>query len=179
MFSSIAFYIGERVLGLNGREYPLGELTAEVLNISPEEYHELQQMLDRAMDSVGHYEEEHRMQDWFDANEEMIRLHDALCRHRIFRTIQEEEEILSEARTLTEQYSIFTEENLELGEGTERSWLQSKYMKTTWNTRRTMAGKTTSSINLAMRIIPRLFPERRSLQNHRKRQGHCWLTMGR
>ena len=28
---------------------PLGELIAEALNISPEEYHELQQMLDRAM----------------------------------------------------------------------------------------------------------------------------------
>ena len=42
MFTSIAFYIGEKVLGLNDREYPLGELTAEVLNISPEEYHELQ-----------------------------------------------------------------------------------------------------------------------------------------
>ena len=41
VFESIAFYIGEKVLGLNGREYPLGELTAEVLNISPEEYHEL------------------------------------------------------------------------------------------------------------------------------------------
>ena len=38
MFSSIAFYIGEKVLGLNDREYPLVELTAEVLNISPEEY---------------------------------------------------------------------------------------------------------------------------------------------
>ena len=49
MFSSIAFYIGEKVLGLNDREYPLGELTAEVLNITPEEYHDLQQMLDRAM----------------------------------------------------------------------------------------------------------------------------------
>ena len=48
MFESIAFYIGEKVLGLNGREYPLGKLTAEVLNISPEEYQELQGTLDRA-----------------------------------------------------------------------------------------------------------------------------------
>ena len=116
MFSSIAFYIGEKVLGLNDREYPLGELTAEVLNITPEEYHDLQQMLDRAMDSMERYEEDHRMQDWFDANEEMILLHDALCRHRILRLIQEEGEILSEARTFTEQYSLFPEEDLELGE---------------------------------------------------------------
>ena len=57
LFTSIAFYIGEKVLGLNNREYPLGELTAEILNISPEEYHELQRMLDKAMESMDCYEE--------------------------------------------------------------------------------------------------------------------------
>ena len=107
MFTSIAFYIGEKVLGLNNREYPLGELTAEILNISPEEYHELQRMLDKAMESMDCYEEKHQMQDWFDANEEMIRLHEALCRYQTFRLIQEGEEVLYEARTLTEQYSLF------------------------------------------------------------------------
>ena len=53
VFTSIAFYIGEKVLGLNGREYPLGELTAEVLNISPEEYHGLWRLLDKAVGSFG------------------------------------------------------------------------------------------------------------------------------
>ena len=119
MFTSIAFYIGEKVLGLNGREYPLGELTAEVLNISPEEYHELWRMLDKAMDSMDRYEKDRQMQDWFDANEEMIRLHEALLQHRIFRLIQSETEVLYEARTLTEQYSLFPEEDFVLG---ERDW---------------------------------------------------------
>ena len=104
MFTSIAFYIEEKVLGLNDREYPLGELTAEVLNISPEEYHELRRMLDRAIDSMRRYEKDRRMQDWFDANEEMIRLHESLLQHRIFRLIQSGAEVLYEARTLTEQY---------------------------------------------------------------------------
>lgn len=118
MFSSIAFYIGEKVLGLNNREYPLGELTAEVLNISPEKYHELQRMLDKAMESMDCYEEKHQMQDWFDANEEMIRLHEALEQYRIFQLIQDEPEVLYEARTLTEQYTLFPEdkENLTPGE---------------------------------------------------------------
>ena len=116
MFTSIAFYIGEKVLGLNDREYPLGELTAEVLNISPEEYHELRRMLDRAMEHMDRYEEKRQMQDWFDANEEMIRLHESLIRYRIFRLIQERPEVLYEARTLTEQYSMFPEEDFMLGE---------------------------------------------------------------
>ena len=87
MFTSIAFYIGEKVLGLNDREYPLGELTAEVLNISPEEYQELHRTMGRAMEHMDHYEKKHRMEDWFDANEEMIRLHEALIQYRIFRLI--------------------------------------------------------------------------------------------
>ena len=110
MFTSIAFYIGEKVLGLNDREYPLGELTAEVLNISPEEYHELQRMLDKAMESMDCYEKKHQMQDWFDANEEMIRLHEALIQHRIFRLLQDKPEVLYEARALTEQYTLFPED---------------------------------------------------------------------
>lgn len=120
MFSSIAFYIGDKVLGLNGQEYPLGELTAEVLNISPEEYHELQRIMGSALDGMARYEETHQMQDWFNANEEMILLHRALTRHRLFRLLQEEGEILSEARTLTEQYSLFPgEETFVVGERDE------------------------------------------------------------
>ena len=116
MFTSIAFYIGEKVLGLNGREYPLGELTAEVLNISPEKYHELQRMLDKAMEHMDHYEKNHRMEDWFDANEKMIQLHESLTRHRIFRLTQSGAEVLYEAQTLTEQYTLFPEGDLVLGE---------------------------------------------------------------
>ena len=117
MFTSIAFYIGEKVLGLNDREYPLGELTAEALNISPEEYHELRRMLDKAMESMDRYEENHQMQDWFDANEKMIRLHEALIQHRIFRLIQDKPEVLYEARTLTEQYTLFPEDGDTLAPG--------------------------------------------------------------
>ena len=113
LFTSIAFYIGEKVLGLNDREYPLVELTAEVLNISPEEYQELHRTLGRAMENMDRYEKNRQMQDWFDANEEMIRLHEALIQHRIFRLIQENPEVLYEARTLTGQYTLFPEENLE------------------------------------------------------------------
>ena len=117
LFASIAFYIGEKVLGLNDREYPLGELTAEALNISPEEYHELRRMLDKAMESMDRYEENHQMQDWFDANEKMIRLHEALIQHRIFRLIQDKPEVLYEARTLTEQYTLFPEDGDTLAPG--------------------------------------------------------------
>ena len=128
---------------------------------------------------MDRYEEDHWIRDWFDANEEMILLHDALCCRQIFRLIQEKDEILSEARTFPEQNSLFPEEDLELGERDREGLAQSEHIKTTWSTQRTMVGKITSSINLAMSIILRLFLERRYRQSHRKRRGRCWLPMGR
>ncbi len=109
---------------------------------------------------MDRYEEDHWIRDWFDANEEMILLHDALCCRQIFRLIQEKDEILSEARRFPEQNSLFPEEDLELGER-DREGLA-----------------ITSSINLAMSIILRLFLERRYRRSHRKRRGRCWLPMG-
>ena len=114
MFWSIAFYIGEKTLDLNGHSFPLGELTAEVLNITPDEYHKLRRMLTKAVRKMANYEKSHQIQDWFDANEQMIKLHRSLVRHRVFQLLQETEGILSEARVLTEQYSFFQEpEDLE------------------------------------------------------------------
>ena len=74
---------------------------------------------------MDRYEKNRQMQDWFDANEEMIRLHEALIQHRIFRLIQENPEVLYEARTLTGQYTLFPEENLEPKERIWRSWNRS------------------------------------------------------
>ena len=114
MFRSIAFYIGEKTLDMNGHAFPLGELTVEVLNITPDEYHKLRRILTKAVRKMANYEKSQQMQDWFDANEQMIKLHRSLVRHRVFQLLQETEGILSEARVLTGQYSLFQEpEDLE------------------------------------------------------------------
>ena len=84
LFTSIAFYIGEKVLGLNDREYPLGELTAEVLNISPEEYHELHRIMGGAMENMDRYEKISRCRTGSTPTREMIWLHESLIRYRIF-----------------------------------------------------------------------------------------------
>ena len=173
MFQSIAFYIGEKTLDLNGQAYPLGELTAEVLNISPDEYHKLHRMLAKAVCKMVNYEKSHQMQDWFDANEQMIELHRSLVRHRVFQLLQETEEILSEARVLTEQYSLFQEpEDLE---PTERD-LEST--RTIWSIRRSMA----ATIFLGprwrtgiMRSGHLTLPFRRSL---RKKPERFWFGQG-
>ena len=49
MFQSITFYVGEKTLGIYGEEFPLGALTTEVLNITPEEYQALDSRLKSAI----------------------------------------------------------------------------------------------------------------------------------
>lgn len=60
MFRFTAFYIGEKTLDLNSHEFPLGGLTAEVLNITPDEHHELRRKLDKTvrkmLDGDGYHE---------------------------------------------------------------------------------------------------------------------------
>ena len=56
MFQSITFYVGEKTLGIYGEEFPLGTLTTEVLNITPEEYQALDSRLQSAMEGMARYE---------------------------------------------------------------------------------------------------------------------------
>lgn len=53
MFQSITFYIGGKTLGIYGEEFPLGTLTTEVLNITPEEYQALDVRLKAAIEGMA------------------------------------------------------------------------------------------------------------------------------
>ena len=102
MFQSITFYVGEKTLGIYGEEFPLGALTTEILNITPAEYQALDGRLKSAIEGMALYEKTHNLTDWHQANEQMLLLNEALCHHRIFRLIQTDAYILTEAKQLTE-----------------------------------------------------------------------------
>ena len=87
MFQSITFYIGGKALGIYGEEFPLGALTTEVLNITPAEYQALDVRLKSAIEGMALYEKTHKLTDWYQANEQMLRLNEALCHHHIFRLV--------------------------------------------------------------------------------------------
>ena len=55
MFQSITFYVGEKTLGIYGEEFPLGALTTEVLNITPEEYQALYGSMKSAIEGMALY----------------------------------------------------------------------------------------------------------------------------
>ena len=74
MFQSITFYVREKTLGIYGEEFPLGALTTEVLNITPEEYQALDSRLQSAMEGMALYEKTHKLTDWHRANEHLLRV---------------------------------------------------------------------------------------------------------
>ena len=55
MFQSITFYVGEKTLGIYGEAFPLGALTTEILNITPEEYRALDGSLKSAIEGMALY----------------------------------------------------------------------------------------------------------------------------
>ena len=48
LYGSIMFYVGKKTIVLNKFTYTLGELTADILNISPENYRGMKEILLRA-----------------------------------------------------------------------------------------------------------------------------------
>ena len=116
MFDTIAFYVGDKHLGLYGGEYLLGELTTELLNIPREEYFQMRKTLEQAQACLAKYQQSKDMQDWFNANEHFISLDDMMCRHRIFRLLKNNDDVLSDARELTGQFSLFRTEDYRMGE---------------------------------------------------------------
>ena len=55
MYQSISFYIGTDTLVLNDHTFRLGDITTEVLNITPEEYERMKQLLDEAEEKIHLY----------------------------------------------------------------------------------------------------------------------------
>ena len=52
MYESIFFTVGKKTIELYGKEFTLGELTTQVLNIPAEEYKTMRELLEQAQSAV-------------------------------------------------------------------------------------------------------------------------------
>ena len=64
MYGSIRFYVGKKTIVLNEHTYTLGELTADILNISPEEYRGMKEILLRAEEKMEQYRSTKALEHW-------------------------------------------------------------------------------------------------------------------
>ncbi len=103
MYSSIMLYVGKKTIVLNDHSFILGELTADILNISPKEYRDMKEILSRAEEKMEHYRATKDLEYWQAANREMLILDQKLCSHPLFCYIKQEPCLLLEADKLLDE----------------------------------------------------------------------------
>ena len=106
MFETIRFYIHGKTLEINSREYSLGELTTDFLNISPEEYAQWKKLYDKAETAFEKYKTGNVLSDWWEANEALIKLDRLLKKRKVFQAVETNSVIFDEAKEFTGQLSI-------------------------------------------------------------------------
>ena len=81
LYGSIMVYVGKKTIVLNEHTYTLGELTTDILNISPEDYRGMKEILLRAEEKMEQYRSTKALEHWQTANDEMLNLDGMLCAH--------------------------------------------------------------------------------------------------
>ena len=114
MFGCISFCIGDKCIEINGKKLSLGDLTTEFLNLPKDKYAAMRKQLETAQSKAYKYIKSNRLSDWYDANEEYIRLDAMICEIPCLDLVREETDIFNEARQLTAQMSMLEDDGCEL-----------------------------------------------------------------
>ena len=110
MFTKIRFCIGNNHIEFENFSFPLGEISASVLNITPEVYHVLKDKLSLAKEKAEEYEASRNTAALKEANRLYYDLRNALCDTFVFHVLNEESEILY--NTIEEEGDAVAESHL-------------------------------------------------------------------
>ena len=91
MGGSVIFYTYGSTLELNGQQLTAGMLTADLLNLSPDEYMRLKKRMTQITDLAKEYERKRDIALWWKLNEKMDALCQKLRRYQVFRLLLDEE----------------------------------------------------------------------------------------
>jgi len=100
LYSSIMYYVGKKTIVLNETSYTLGELTADILNISPEDYRGMKEILSRAEEKMEQYRSTNEPEHWQAANQALLDLDEKLCAYPLFRCIKRRPCLLQETEKM-------------------------------------------------------------------------------
>ncbi len=99
MDGNIKFYTFGSSLELNGRMFSAGELSADLLDLSPYKYQPLHKRITRIQQFEDAYDETKDISHWRKLNEELNRLSDDLRRYQVFELLlAEDDHLFSAAR---------------------------------------------------------------------------------
>ena len=100
MYSSIMYYVGKKTIVLNEASYTLGELTADILNISPEDYRGMKEILSRAEEKMEQYRSTKESEHWQAANQALLDLDKKLCAYSLFQCVKQRPCLLQETEKM-------------------------------------------------------------------------------
>jgi len=126
MEGSIIFYTYGSTLELYGQQFTAGMLTADLLNLSPDEYQPMDKRMKRITNLAEEYEQSEDITLWWKLNEELIALCGALRRYTVFRLLLDESEdaFFSVIREITGQFDLLPKEEHEPSEEVQRKRLE-------------------------------------------------------
>lgn len=126
MEGSIVFYTYGSTMELNGQQFTAGMLTADLLNLSPDEYMRLKKRMTQITDLAEEYERKWDVALWWKLNEKMDALCQKLRRYQVFRLLLDEsvDAFFSVIREVTGQFDLFPKEEHEPSEEIQRERLE-------------------------------------------------------
>ena len=126
MGGSVVFYTYGSTLELNGQQLTAGMLTADLLNLSPDEYMRLKKRMTQITDLAKEYEWKRDIALWWKLNEKMDALCQKLRRYQVFRLLldKDEDAFFSVIREITGQFDLFPKEEHDLPAEIQRERLE-------------------------------------------------------
>ena len=126
MEGSIVFYTYGSTLELYGQQFTAGMLTADLLNLSPDEYRPMSKRMKQVTSLAEEYEQSGSIELWWKLNEELAALCGVLRRYAVFRLLLDESEdaFFSVIREITGQFDLFPKEEHEPSEEIQRKRLE-------------------------------------------------------
>ena len=119
MYRTISFYVGKETIVLGEQSFTLGQLTAEILNISPADYQAMMKLLTQAEEEIKQYRETKDTSHWRCANQHLLELDQQLCAYQLFRLLKADPCVLQEAESLLNTLAQETFDGFDLAEEEE------------------------------------------------------------
>ncbi len=114
MDGDIVFYIHRDTIEFGGTLFSAGELTADILNLSSEDYQPIRKRFQHMNALAKQYERDLDRAVWWELNRQFLSLRESLMQYRVFQILlRDDDQFLNEAQQYTEFYSLLPEDDLD------------------------------------------------------------------
>ncbi len=119
MDGRIIFYTYGTTMELNGHPFSAGELTENLINLTPDDYDVIRTKAERVIDLAGRYNRNWDVSVWRKLNSEMSALSTELKKYTVFRMLLDDDDLFAKTEELLNRYDPatpveFTEQDMEL-----------------------------------------------------------------